>query len=339
MKQGLEEIAKLAGVSKSTVSRVVNNQPNVNEKTRQRVMEIIREMNFRPNKAARALVTQHTRVLSVVIPQPLAATFTDPYFPTLLQSISAKAAQRDYAIMLWIGDNAEQEDRFTDRILNNSFFDGVLIASAVDDDPLVNRLTRGAGFPYVLIGPPQKGIAHYVDVDNLNASRAAVRHLIALRYQRIGTITGVLNMGAAQHRLQGYKDALIEAGLPVEPDLMLPGDYNEGRGYEAMRHLIALGVDAVFCASDVMAIGAMRAVTDAGLRVGVDIGIVGFDDMPFSATLHPPLTTVRQPISELGERATEMLIRLIEDQPLTREHVLLSAHLIVRQSCGASVRR
>ncbi len=337
MKQGLEEIAKLAGVSKSTVSRVVNNQPNVNEKTRQRVVEIIREFNFRPNKAARALVTQHTKVLSVVIPQPLAATFTDPYFPRLLQSISGKANQQDYAIMLWIGDNTEQEDRFTDRILNNSFFDGVLIASAVDDDPLVTRL-KGAGFPYVLIGPPQRGVPYYVDVDNLGASREAVRHLLALRYQRIGTITGVMNMGAAQHRLQGYQDALAEAGIEVDPELICPGDYNEIQSYEAMRHLLTQGVDAVFCASDVMALGAVRAISDAGLRVGIDIGVVGFDDMPFAATLHPPLTTVRQPIAELGEHATDILMRLIEDEVVPTDHVLLPAHLIVRQSCGASVR-
>jgi len=337
MKQGLEDIAKLAGVSKSTVSRVVNNQPHVNEKTRQRVMDIIRETNFRPNKAARALVTQHTRVLSVVIPQPLSATFTDPYFPTLLQSVTLKANQHDYAIMLWIGDNAEEEDRFSDRILNNSFFDGVLIASAVDNDPLVHRL-KNAGFPYVLIGPPQNGITHYVDVDNVSASREAVRHLIALKYRCIGTITGALNMGAAQHRLQGYKEAMKEAGFTPDPRLILEGDYNEAQSYDAMQHLLACGVDAVFCASDVMALGAIRAVTDAGLRVGVDVGIVGFDDMPFAATLKPPLTTVRQPINELGERATDMLIRLIEGQPIHKENLLLTAHLMVRQSCGAAVR-
>lgn len=337
MKQGLEQIAKMAGVSKSTVSRVVNNQPNVNEKTRQRVMEIIRDANFRPNKAARALVTQHTRVLSIVIPQPLAATFTDPYFPRLLQSISAKANQRDYAIMLWIGDNAEEEGRFSDRILNNSFFDGVLIASAVDDDPLLGRLV-GAGFPYIIIGPPQPGVPHYVDVDNVRGARDAVRHLINLRYRRIGTITGVLNMGAARNRLRGYEDALTEAGMPVDPALILPGDYSETKSYEAMRHLIALGVDAVFCASDVMALGAMRAINDAGLQVGGDIGVVGFDDMPFSATLQPGLTTIHQPIDELGDRATDILIRMIEGQSIPSDHVFLPAHLIVRQSCGAPYR-
>ncbi|MBE2271448.1 MAG: LacI family DNA-binding transcriptional regulator [Anaerolinea sp.] len=334
MKNGLEDIAKLAGVSKSTVSRVINNQPNVNEKTRERVMEIIREVNFRPNKAARALVTQHTRVLSVVIPQPLAATFTDPYFPMLLQSITTAAAQRDYALMLWIGDNAEEEERFSERILSNSFFDGVLIASVVDNDPLVKRL-RNAGFPYVLIGPAQKGITHYVDVDNRSAACDAVRHLIALKHQRIGIITGMMNMGAAQHRLQGYKDALEEAGMPIEEALIVAGDYEEVKSYSAMQTLITRGVDAVFCTSDVMALGALRAIADTGLRVPHDIGVVGFDGMPFAETSNPPLTTMRQPISLLGETATEMLIRLIEEQPLEHEHLLLPAVLEVRQSSGA----
>lgn len=137
MTQNLEDIARLAGVSRSTVSRVINNHPNVSAATREKVLKIINERQFRPNVAARALVTQRTRVLSVVIPQLLAATFTDPYFPTLLQSITLRANQHDYALMLWVGNSTEEEQRFCDRILNNTLFDGIIIASAVDGDPLV----------------------------------------------------------------------------------------------------------------------------------------------------------------------------------------------------------
>ena len=152
MNYGLQHIAKIAGVSKSTVSRVINNQPNVSENTRQRVLEAIQASGYRPNEAARALVTHQTRVLSIVIPAALSATFTDPYFPALVQSISLAANEHNYAIMLWVGNSAEEAERYSDRILNNGFFDGVIIASAVDDDPLLKRLVQ-TGLPHVLIGP------------------------------------------------------------------------------------------------------------------------------------------------------------------------------------------
>src|SRR5258707_9583481 len=150
MKQNLEDIAALAGVSRSTVSRVINNHPAVSDRTRQKVMRVIQEQNFQPNLAARALVTQQTRVLSIVIPGTVAETFADPYFPTLIQGAAATPNQHDYAVTLWIGDDAEQEERFCQRILNNSLFDGILSASVVDNDPLIGQLAQSR-FPLVLI--------------------------------------------------------------------------------------------------------------------------------------------------------------------------------------------
>ena len=335
MNYGLEHIAKLAGVSKSTVSRVINNQPNVSANARQRVLEAVHQSGYRPNKAARALVTQQTGVLSIVIPLALSATFTDPYFPALIQAITLAANEHNYAIMLWVGNSAEEEDYYCDRILNHGFFDGVIVASAVDDDPLLQRLAE-TGFPYVLIGPEQENVEHHVDVDNRAGACTAVTHLLDLRCDRIGTITGPLNTGAARERLRGYSDALENAGIPLDDSLVVNGNYDEAQGYAAMNRLIERGVDAVFCASDVMALGALRALLDAGLRVPDDVALVSFDDMPFAATTHPPLTTVRQPISELGRQAVELLINLIEGTPPPAKQVILTAHLIVRGTCGAA---
>jgi LacI family transcriptional regulator len=334
MNYGLEDIAKIAGVSKSTVSRVINNQPNVSVRTRQKVLEVIRASDYHPNTAARALVTRHTGILSIVIPAALSATFSDPYFPALVQSISVAANENNYATMLWVGNNAEEEDRYCDRILSNGLFDGIIVASAVDDDPLLRRLAVGR-LPHVLIGPPQQGVQNYVDVDNRAAACEAVTHLVKLGCKRIGTVAGPLHTGAARMRLAGYRDALEQGGLSSDENLIVSGNFEEPSGYNATKLLIERGVDAVFCASDMMALGALRALLDAGLHVPDDVALVGFDDMPFAATTHPPLTTVHQPIADLGRRAVQLLLSLIEGEAQQRQ-LVLSAHLIIRNTCGAA---
>ncbi len=338
MSQNLEDIAKLAGVSRSTVSRVINNHPNVSQQTRERVLKVIQEQRFRPNMAARALVTQQTRALSLVIPQAVADTFTDPYFPTLMQGVTQKANQCDYAVVLWIGNGAEEEERFCERILSNSLFDGLILASLVNNDPLIPRLTQAA-FPFVLIGPPQLDNLNYIDVDNARAAEVAVSHLIRLGRQRIGTITGPHNMGAALERLAGYRNALERAGRPVDNTLIAEGDFREDSGYLAMRTLLPRRLDAVFVASDMMALGAIRAIHEAGLRIPDDIAVVGFDDIPIAASTKPPLTTVRQPIRELGSLATQVLIDLLNGVIEPPYQLILPAQLVIRETCGATSSR
>lgn len=335
MNYGLEHIAKIAGVSKSTVSRVINNQPNVKEGTRQRVLDAIRTIDYRPNNAARALVTRQTRVLSLVVPIALAETFTDPYFPALIQGITLAANERNYAIMLWVGQSSEEEDQYCERILSNGLFDGIIMASAVDGDPLLQRIVPSQ-YPHVLIGPPQQDVNLSVDVDNRSAACEAVTHLVQLGFQRIAMITGPLNAGSARHRLEGYRDALTNGGRTVDDSLVIVGNYDEVSGFNAMNTLIQRDVDAVFCSSDMIALGVMRALLNAGLRVPEDVAVVGFDDMPFAATTNPPLTTVHQPIDDLGRTATQLLISLIEGEPVPTTHVVLKAHLVVRSTCGAA---
>lgn len=334
MNYGLEDIAKIAGVSKSTVSRVINNQPNVSARTREKVLDVIRASDYRPNTAARALVTRHTGILSIVIPAALSATFSDPYFPALVQSISVTANEHNYATMLWVGNNAEEEDRYCDRILNHGLFDGIIIASAVDNDPLLRRLVM-SNLPHVLIGPPQQGVKNYVDVDNRTAARDAVSHLVNLGCKRIGTVTGPLHTGAARNRLAGYRDALERGGHVVDESLIVSGSFDMPSGYNGAKKLVGQGVDALFCASDMIALGALRALLEMGLHVPEDVALIGFDDMPFAETADPPLTTVHQPIADLGARAVDLLLSLIEGEQQQRQ-LVLSAHLIIRNTCGAT---
>lgn len=331
----LEDIARLAGVSKSTVSRVVNNHPNVSARTRTRVMRVITEQQFRPNSAARALVTQHTRVLSVVIPQPYGEAFNDPFFLIILQSIARAAAEADYAIMLWIGGVEHQEDRFGERILSNAFFDGILIMSADDRDPILQKLSR-AGFPFAQIGPPQFEGANYVDVNNRRGAYEAGKHLASLGYRHIGLIAGPLDKGEARARLIGCLDGLAECGVSPLPEWISEGNFDEPSGYRAMKRLLRYDLQAVFISNDSMAAGALRALDEAGIGVPDQMAVVGFDDMPFAATTRPPLTTVRQPIPEMGEAAVRMLIALVEGAPAEPRQVILPTHLVIRESCGAS---
>lgn len=334
----LEDIAAKAGVSRSTVSRVINNSPYVSAQTRQRVLAVIEAEGFAPNPAARALVTQRSQVIGVVIPQIPAIVFEDAYyFPSLLQGVSAVTSQHDYAMLLWLGQSCEEEERFYKRIERNRLMDGVIIASAPSDDPLIEHFLR-TNTPFVLVERAEhhRDRISYVSVDNISAAQQAVMHLIRLGRRRIGTITGRLTIADGRDRLEGYRRALYEAGLPLDNALIVEGDFTHRSGYEGMKCLLAQGVDALFAASDITARGALLAMQEAGVRVPDDVAVVGFDDLPTARQVTPPLTTVRQPIEEKGARAAELLIRLIEGSLQGPQQILLPTELVIRQSCGAN---
>lgn len=330
----LEDIAQLAGVSRATVSRVVNDMPNVSPTTRQRVWQVIQEHDYQPNLAARALVTRQTKVLSLVIPQSVTSTFADPYFPILIEGITARAQQHDYAIMLWIGNELDR-DRFGKRILANDLCDGVIITSALVDDQLLDQLEQ-AGFPYMVVGKPGD-LAHmnYVDVDNIHGAQLAVTHLLRVGRQRIGTITGPLNKVAAQDRLTGYRRALEASGLSMDPALVVEGDFTEEAGYTGWQTLSQQGVDAVFAASDLTALGVLAALQDSGCCVPADVSLVGFDDFAAASMCRPALTTIRQPVAQVGNIATKALLDLLNGTLQVPYQVVLPVELVIRESCGA----
>lgn len=338
MSKNLEDIARMAGVSRSTVSRVINNQPHVSEATRQRVLEVVSREGYIPNMAARTLVTQRTYVLGFMTPQTLLEVFADPYFPTVIQGVATVADRRNYAVMLWVGEGAEEENRFYNRIRHTGLIEGVILASVIDNDPIVEHLKKD-DFPFVLIGRSSCRDAVSVDIENRHAARIAVEHLIQLGYRHIGAITGPMDMSVAQDRLQGYRDALRRAGRSIDSDRIVHGSFTEHSGYTAMKTLLRRDVDAAFCASDMIAVGALRAIHEEGRQVPGDVALVGFDDMPIAAALSPPLTTMRQPIRQLGSAAAEALINLLEGKLSTPYRALLPTELIVRESCGALRRR
>ncbi len=331
----LEEIAKLSGVSRSTVSRVINNDPHVRDETRARVWEVVRRLNYHPNAAARGLAAGRTRVLGLVIPTGVAALFTDPYFPILIQGVTSACNAHDHSVMLWLAE-PEYERRAIRQIMHNGLIDGVIVAAMLVDDPLVEALTNSE-IPFILVGRhPTNPKVNYIDVDNLNGAITMVDHLYRAGRRRIATVTGPRNVVAGSHRLEGYLSALSAHNVAPENELIAEGDFSEMGGYHAMRQLLPHRPDAVFAASDIMAIGALRAIREARLRVPEDIAVTGFDDMPFAARADPPLTTIRQPIQRTGALAAETIIDLIEHPDSQLRRVVLPVELVVRASCGAA---
>lgn len=331
----LEDIAKLSGVSRSTVSRVINNDPNVRESTRRQVQDVIRKMNFQPNLAARTLAAGHARVVGLVIPMGVATMFTDPYFPMLIKGIAAACNANDYSVMLWLAE-PEYERRTISQVLHNGMIEGVVVASVLMDDPIVQALIHSK-MPFVLIGRhPTNPNVSYVDVDNRASSRQLMEHLIGQGYRRIATITGAQNMIAGSDRLLGYMDALAQNGIPIDMEMIAPGNFTEEGGYVAMQRILPRNPQAVFVASDTMALGALRAIQQARLRVPEDIAVASFDDMPFAARLDPPLTTVRQPIEATGVRAAETLFELLANPESGPIHRLMETQLVVRASSGTA---
>ncbi|HLY27960.1 MAG TPA: LacI family DNA-binding transcriptional regulator [Aggregatilineales bacterium] len=329
----LEQIAEMAGVSRATVSRVINNYPHVRDDVRQRVLAVIEREGFQPNAAARMLVKQRTEVLGVIAPEGLGSIFTNPFYPILFEGISAAIIQTDYAMSLWAGVTPEETERTYRRILGYKMMDGALIVSSIDGDSLPRRLLERK-MPFVLIGRSELPDVCTVDVDNVVAARTATEHLVRLGRRRIAHISGDLKVISARERAHGYRLALEASRLPYDPALLVEGGFSEDDGYLAARRLEGLGVDAVFAANDTVATGAMHAFLERGLAIPQDVAIIGFDDLPSSSQTMPTLSTIRQPIRELGIVAVRTLIDLIAGNVTSAHRVVLPTELIIRDSCG-----
>lgn len=333
----LEDIGARAGVSRSTVSRVVNSDPNVSAATRAKVLHVIDEIGYTPNAAARALVTKRTQVIGVVIPQRLSTIFNEPYyFPALLHGIASVINARDYSMMLWVEEDQGDPRRFYERIIMNRLIDGLVIVSLSHKSAIIGQLSR-VEIPIVFTERPPSGLEHhaYVTIDNIAAFQQIVQHLVRLGRKRIGTVSGDLTNPDAVERLIGYRNALGNAGIPYDSSIVADGNYSRQSGYLAARTLVTRGADAIVAANDQAALGVLDALGELRRRVPEQIAVTGFDDLPAAAHSTPPLTTVRQPVQERGARAARLLLDLIEGVEHETPHVLLPTELVIRMSCGA----
>jgi DNA-binding LacI/PurR family transcriptional regulator len=325
----LENVAARAGVSRATASRVVNGSPSVAAHIRDKVLGAVEDLGYVPNLAARSLVTQRTDSIALVASETTSRVFSDdPFFASVIRGVSLEleSAEKQLVLMM-VGPSGPSHDRM-ERYASGGHVDGVIIFSMHGADPLPERLSR-AGVPVVCNGRPMTPSAvPFVDVESEGGARVAVRHLLDGGRTRVATIAGPQDMSAGIDRLKGYRSALSGA-----PDLVAFGDFTRASGERAMQQLLAEtpDLDGVFVANDPMAAGALRALRRSGRRVPEDVAIVGFDDMDFAAYTEPPLTTVRQPITDIGRTVARQLLRLLAGEDI--EPVLvLPTELVVRES-------
>ena len=329
----LEMVAQRAGVSRATVSRVVNCSPRVSAEIRLGVERAIAELDYVPNRAARTLVTGRTGSVAVVITEPSGRLFSDPFFPRLLRGASGVFSARDLQLVLLMPSSREEAER-TGRYVTAGHVDGVLAASLHGDDPLPGRLFK-ADVPLVLVGRPPKGMStSYVDVDNRQGARSAVEHLVACGRRVICTIAGPADMAVGIDRLAGYREAIADAGLPVDRHLEAQGEFTQEGGAAAMARLLAVrpDIDGVFAASDLMAAGALSVLAEAGRSVPTDVSVVGFDNSLVATSTNPQLTSVHQPIEEMGQEAARLLVEAVDGRSRTMRTITLSTVVVERAS-------
>lgn len=323
------DVARISGVSYSTVSRVVNGHANVKPATRARVQAAMAELGYVAHVTARALASGRTQTIGL-----LARGIDNPFFSAVIKGVDQEVSEADYDLLLCTTHSrSEQEGEYVAR-LSHGMVDGLLIVVPTALPDYVSQL-RAVRYPFVLIDHDSDAPGcTMVNAANRAGTREGIDYLIGLGHRRIGFITGRPDVGSAMQRLEGYGDALRAAGLPRDDDLVLSGDFMEERGYAATLELLALRrpPSAIFASSDTAAFGVLSAARDAGLRVPEELSVLGFDDIVEAAWFGAGLTTVRQPLREMGRVAVQRLIALLADPSRPSERVVMATELVVRHT-------
>jgi LacI family transcriptional regulator len=333
-----QDVARAAGVSRTTVSLVLNNVAGIkiSPSTRQKVVEAASSLGYVPNAAARALASQRAQIVGLLLARRSRHISSDAFITQILEGLLDVFRQHDMSLLIDIVDPEHQKEAYL-QLARAKRIDGILFSGPrLDDEAL--RLLEEENFPTVLIGQIPASRLCMVDVDNRASARIAVEHLISLGHRRIACVTNAQPSYAAPvERLEGYKDALRSAGLEPDPALVRFGDFTMESGYACMQDLLdsQIPFSAAFVASDTLALGAKAALCEHGLSVPQDTALVGFDDLPMARYMDPPLTTVHLPVADLARRASEVMISMLSGEPVESGSILLDTHLVVRASCGS----
>lgn len=331
----IKDVAKVAGVSPATVSLALSGDPRVNEKTRKLVREAADKLKYTPNEIGRSLRSQKTETIAFIIPNTSRHVFSHPYFAQLLEGITEVLDRHNYNLLLSTTPSEQEESVAYDKILRNRRADGIILSSASVKDRNLSRIVE-SGFPVVYLGKWFHDDVLTVERDDHGGAYLATEHLIRLGRKQIVHLSGPLDHQEAIDRLEGYKRALADNRILFDPALVIEKDFSRESGYAAGSELAGAGIpfDAVFAGNDLMAIGVLKAFMERKIRVPADVSVVGFDDIEMSTVVSPMLTTIHQPMKQIGMIAAEKLIAVLNRQEIAEKQTTVSTALIVRESCG-----
>ncbi|MBN1285530.1 MAG: LacI family DNA-binding transcriptional regulator [Anaerolineae bacterium] len=332
----IKDVAKRAGVSLSTVSRVLNGHPYVADELRSRVLDAIEALNYRPNRVAQRLRAARSHLVGVIF-----SDVKNPFYTLVLSGIEHILSEQGLSVLISNSNtNQDREDNFTALMLAEEVA-GLIVAPVQEDSPVLAEVVQN-GLPVAVIDRRMCGLSvDTVLADNQSGACMAIRHLIQLGHRRIAILNGPQRLTSGRERYAGFLQAMGEAGLDIDPGLVWYGDYQMESGYTLTRELLRLPQPptALFVANNLMTIGVLNAIHEAGCNIPEDLAVIGFDDVPWAVSLNPPLTTVAQPSFEIGVRAARLLLDRIAAPDRPACTTVLQTRLMVRASCGAAGRR
>ncbi len=330
----ISDIAHRANVSKMTVSRVLSGKGHVAPETAKRIKEIISEMGYQPNLIARSLSSKRSMIIGIIVPKT-ESIFMDEYIAQVLSGVMTIIKDNDYRIMLFPVDLDREQDSLYVDTTNSNMIDGLLLLKTKMNDPKLPTLLKSK-LPFVLINHKKFGRDYnFIDTHNKQGAKIAVHYLYDRGYRKIAFVAGSMNETNGKDRLKGFQEAMAEVGLKYPEEYIVYGDFKKEKAYHEVGKLLTLKErpTAIFCSDDYMAIAAMQRIKEAGLEIPKDIAVIGFDNIELSRYVQPALTTIQQPLYELGVSAIKLLLNLITGKQKAPVHKFLNVKLIERQSC------
>ncbi|MBU7316944.1 LacI family DNA-binding transcriptional regulator [Paenibacillus oleatilyticus] len=334
------DVAKKAGVSPSTVSRVLSNHPRISPATAAKVREVLKELGYHPNIMAKSLVSKTTNTIGLILPRPAEELFQNLFFSEVIRGIVTQSARTGYDLMMTTGTTEREELEAVTRLVKGRRVDGVILLYSRQSDPLISFMLEH-GFPFVLIGRSEEfPDILSVDNDNVQAAYDATRHLIAQGHKRIGFVSGPPNLIVSGDRMKGYLQALKDAGIEARPEWIVEGDFLQESGYRAMSFFMCLPErpTAIVVIDDVVAFGVLRGLTELGYKVPDDLSLVGFNNISLSELSTPPISSIDIGIYQIGYTASQTLIRAVKGEAMPQKRVIIPHRLIVRESSLVQVK-
>jgi len=336
MSATLKDIAQRTGKSITTVSRALNDYDDVSPETKVLVRRVAAELGYTPNLLAQRLQKHYSDTVGLVLPT-FGPRFADPYFSEILAGVGNQAAECGYDLLVSTRAPGEKELEVYRQKVQGRQVDGFIVVRTRCHDPRIEYLSD-VGMPFVAFGRTAGDLDFpFVDEDGVHGMRLVAEHLASLGHRRIAFIAAPAELMFARHRLEGLREGLTRQGISLDEDLIVVGDLTQKGGYQQANRLLDRPhpPTAIAASNDLMALGVMSAAQERGMVIGVDLAVTGFDDIPLAEHSHPPLTTVRQPIYQIGRQVCRMLIQLIRGEELASRQVILEPKLVVRQSCGS----